>query len=279
MRVTVLLLAFLFLAVLPASAAEAESSYSRVMRTGTIRCGYVVWAPTFMKDPNTGAFSGIFYEYMEAVGKSLGLKIEWVEETTPAGYVVALRAKRFDVLCSADWPNSSRGKYLDYVDPVFYLALVPFAREGDLRFDNNVANINAPNVTISTIDGEMSSIIARQDFPKAKTIELPQAADSSQMLMNVASGKADIVIAALTSGLEYQKKNTGKLRRVPLPRPIRLFPNTLSLNLGEDSLRQMLNTATQELHNSGMIDAILNKYEERPNSFFRVQFPYREMME
>lgn len=281
MRVLVFLFSCLVLfTAFPCFAAEGEeSAYSRIMRTGVVRCGYIVWAPMFMKDPNTGAFSGIFYEYMEEVGKSLGFKIKWVEETTSAGYVEALRAKRFDMLCSADWPNSSRGKYLDYVDPVFYLALEPFVRKEDTRFDRNAAKMNSSSVTISTIDGEMSSIIARQDFPQAKTLELPQDADPAQMLMNVGSGKADVVISALTTGLEYQKKNPGQLRRVPLSRPIRLFPNTLSMNLGEDSLRQMMNTATQELHNSGVIDKILDKYEEYPGSLYRVQLPYRERPE
>lgn len=271
-----LLALMVLLFAMPAWAEDSpkESTYDRVMRTGTIRCGYVVWAPMFMKDPNTGVYSGIFYEYMEAVGKALDLKIEWTEETTPAGYVEALRLGRFDMLCSADWPNASRGKYLDYADPIFFLPLVPFAREEERRFDNNKDAIDDPSVTISTIDGEMSSIIARQDFARAKTVSLPQNADASQMLMNVTNGKADITITALTTGLAYQEKNPGKLRRVPLPRPVRLFPNTLSMRLGEDSLRQMMNTATRELQYSGVIDKIIDKYEQYPDSILLPSRPY-----
>lgn len=268
-------LALLALAAFPAFAAnDQESAYERVMRTGEIRCGYIVWAPMFMKDPNTGEFSGIFYDYMEKIGDALDLTVRWTEEVTPATYVEALRARRFDMLCSADWPNASRGKYLDYVDPVFYLALVPFSRPDDTRFDNALSLINDPRVTVSVIDGEMSSIIARSDFPDAQTLELPQMADAAQMLMNVADGKADVAITALTTGLAFQEKNPGRLRQVPADRPVRLFPNTLSLPLGEDELRQVMNTVTRELHYSGAIDRIIDKYEEYPGSLYRVSKPY-----
>lgn len=65
--------------------ADEKSAYERILESGEIRCGYVVWPPMFIKDPNTGEFSGIFHDYMKTAGKSLGFKINWVEEVTPAG--------------------------------------------------------------------------------------------------------------------------------------------------------------------------------------------------
>ena len=52
---------------------EKESVYERVIRTGKIRCGYAVWQPVLMKDPNTGAFSGVYYDYMNLLAARLGL--------------------------------------------------------------------------------------------------------------------------------------------------------------------------------------------------------------
>ena len=59
-----------------------ETAYDRVMRTRTLRCGYVLYAPAVMKSLNTGAFSGIVYEITELMGKRLGLKVEWAEEVS-----------------------------------------------------------------------------------------------------------------------------------------------------------------------------------------------------
>ena len=59
------------------SEAKKETTYERVMRTRTIRCGYFVWPPFLTKDLNTGALSGLNYDVAEEMGKLLDLKIEW----------------------------------------------------------------------------------------------------------------------------------------------------------------------------------------------------------
>jgi len=59
---------------------ETNSLYQRVIKSGTIRCGYGMFPPYCMKDPNTGKLSGIFVEILNEAGKNLGLKIDWSEE-------------------------------------------------------------------------------------------------------------------------------------------------------------------------------------------------------
>ena len=79
---------------------QKESAYDRVIRTGTIRCGYFVWPPYFYKDPVTKKFSGGNYEIMEAIGKMLNLKIEWALEVGVGDVVTALNSDKFDVMCA-----------------------------------------------------------------------------------------------------------------------------------------------------------------------------------
>ena len=62
------------------SASTQETTYDRVIRTGTLRCGYAAWYPNLIIDPNTKAKSGISYDVMEEVGRRLGLKVEWTQE-------------------------------------------------------------------------------------------------------------------------------------------------------------------------------------------------------
>lgn len=270
------LLVCLSLGTVNSARADSNAVYDRVMKDGVLRCGYINWQPLFFKDPNSGAYSGIFYDYTEALGHALGIKIEWSEEVTPATYIEALSANRFDMLCSGDWPSASRGKYIDYTDPIFFSPLVAFVKKGDTRFDGNLSAANKPEITLSTIDGEMSSIVGLADLPNAKTLELPNMSDPTLMLSNVAGGKADIAITDLSTGLKFIKNNPGALRQVKLSEPVRLFPNTLSLPLGEDKLRRVMNTATRELLYSGVIDKIISKYEEFPGALYRAARPYSE---
>ena len=53
------------------------------MKSGTLRCAYLLYTPFFMRDLKTGELSGVFHDVMEEIGKSTGLKVEW---TTEVGY-------------------------------------------------------------------------------------------------------------------------------------------------------------------------------------------------
>ena len=54
-----------------------NSIYNRVINSGQLNCGYVVYSPYFTKDPNTGQLGGIFYDLTNELGKRLDLKINW----------------------------------------------------------------------------------------------------------------------------------------------------------------------------------------------------------
>ena len=74
-----------------------ESTYDRVMRTGTLRCGYINYPPHFQIDPATGQKSGISYDIANEMGRLLNLKIEWVEEVGWATTVETIKSGRIEI--------------------------------------------------------------------------------------------------------------------------------------------------------------------------------------
>src|SRR6516225_3924485 len=133
------------------SATSDKSLYKRVMQSGTIRCGYAMFPPYCMKDPNTGKLSGIFVEVLEEAGKNLGLKIDWKEEVGWGSIIEGIETDRYDLVPTGVWPNASRGRLASFSTPLFYNALNVYTRANDHRFDNLQA-INSDTVTIATID-------------------------------------------------------------------------------------------------------------------------------
>jgi ABC-type amino acid transport substrate-binding protein len=204
-------------------AAAKESVYGRVMRTGAIRCGYALWNPSLLKDPNTGRFSGIIYDYVEALGKALDLKIDWAEETSWGDFPAALENGRIDAMCAGVWPSSKRSRIIDYIRPIYYVPFMAYARAGDARFDNRLEILNSPAYTLTMTDGETSSIVAYADFPDSKKIELPKLTEISANFLNVADNKADVYLNDLVSFYEFDEHNPGKLKIIPSARPLRLF--------------------------------------------------------
>jgi polar amino acid transport system substrate-binding protein len=249
--------------------------YERVIKAAKIRCGYVVYPPSCIKDPNSGKISGIMVDTIRQVGKNLSLDIDFTEEVAWGSMIEGLQTDRYDLVVSGIWPNSSRAKLVDFSDPLYYSAIGVYVRQDDDRFKGNWRAINAAGVKIATIDGEMSDIIARTQFPDAARDSLPQTADVSRLLLEVATRKADVTFVEPYFGYEYLKSNPGSVKNIATERPIRIFGNTVMFRGGQPKFKAMLNTAIEESINTGSVDALLDQYEPEPGLFYRKAFPYR----
>lgn len=267
-----LILSFIALCLV-SYAANAEEVYDRVMKSQTIRCGYMVGAPYIIKDPKTGAITGIWHDYMEELGKALSLNIEWSEEIGHADFAEALNSGKVDAICMGVWVNPARARVADFVTPITYQILHAYGRFDDTRFDNNLQRINDESVSISCMDGEMSAMIAHEDYPKAKTACLPQLSQFSDLYMNVAQKKADVIFASPASVKDYNEANTVKLREIPNAYPVRIFPESVAIAYGQSDFRQMLDRVTEFLINTGKIDSIIARYAA-PGDFQRPIKPY-----
>lgn len=237
----------------------ASSVLDKVVSSGTLRAGYIVYPPYISKDPKTGELSGIFYDITNAVGKQLGVKVEWIEEAGYGTIAESLKANRYDVYAGI-WSNVPRSKAITFSVPAYYDAVFAYARSGDHRFDNNLNSINAPSVKISTIDGELGDSIAKETFSNAERVSLPQTSPFDQLSLQVISNKADITFLPPTPANLFLKSNPGTIRRVS-ETPVRVYGVTFGVKLGEIGLRDALSVAVNELVNIGVVDKVLDQYD------------------
>lgn len=254
---------------------KVETRWEQIKKRGSIRCGWVSNPPSCMKDPNTGKLSGIVVEVMAEIGKKWDLKIDWVEEAGFGSMIEGINADRYDMVPSAIWPNSARAKQADFSAPLFYSGIGVYVRPDDNRFNNDIKLINSENVKIATMDGEMAEVIAKTDFPNAKTVQVPQLSEITTMLLNVKDGKADVGLVELYFAQQFLKNNPGTLKNIVPNRPIRVFPDTIMIKANEFDLKSALNTAIEELINVGVVDGLIEKYEPAPGTFYRLKTPYR----
>lgn len=257
------------------STVESASTYLRVLKTGTLRCGYIPYPPGLVKDPNSGEISGIFAETLYHVSADLGLTVEWTEQITWATMIEGLEAGRYDAVCSPVWENASRAKFADFTVPLFYSGLGAYVSARRDYPSQPLASINSPNVRIAVIAGEMSDIVARQDFPEAARVALPNLAPVSQLLLEVTEGKADVTIVEPYVAQQFLRNHPDSVVNIANSRPLRVFPNTIMLRKGDDEFRLMLNGAIQEAINSGVVDGLLSKYSGGLSLFYPVAYPYR----
>lgn len=257
-----------------AQQAPNEDAYSRVIRGGTIRVGYISYPPSFIKDANTGEYSGIFHDVLARVAEDLSLRVEYTEELGWGTMVEAVSSERVDLACTGIWPTAGRARRAEFSTPIYFSTVKAYVDKGDTRFDGDLSLVNKSDVRIASIDGEMTTIIARTDFPRATETSLPQSADVSQVLLEIISGKADITFVEVAIAQAFLEKNPGSIREVQDVAPLRVFPNVMMVGKGEYRLLSMLNVAIEVLANSGELERIIAKYEEYAGSFQRRQIPY-----
>lgn len=260
----------IFVLVFAQNARAQEDVFQRVTDKGVLRCGYYVWPPYLIVDPNTGAKSGLYYDLMNEMGKILDLKIEWTEEISWSNMFEGFHTNRIDSYCTPIFTLPSYAKATDFTQNVGFEPIHIFVRQDDTRFDGDISKINDPSVLISAMDGEVSQKVADQMFPKAGRTSVPSNSDTTLLAMNVVTKKADILITNLMLGRKFMKANPGKLKFLTAE-PIQKFSFAFPVPLGNYRLKRMLDIALQSLHDNGFVDALADKYYESRDEFIRVQ--------
>jgi len=252
-----------------------NSVYDKVVNAGTIRACYVVYPPASIKDPNTGKLSGVFVETLNKAAENMGLKVDWNTEVGWGDMIEALNSNKCDIIGSPAWSNSTRGKSAEFSQPVYYSAINAYVRASDNRFNGDITVANSANYKLATIDGETSQLIAARQFPNARTLQLPQLTDVSQMLLNVVDGKADMAFLEPTVANSYIKNNPEKVKNVSTLKPVVIYGNVMLIKKGEFTFKSAIDNAIVELLNNGYVDGVINSYEkDYPGGFYRVAASY-----
>ena len=247
-----------------------ESTYARVMRTGVLHCSYGLWEPAVMRDPTTGQFSGIVYDLMQEVGKSLNLKVEYSLEVPWDSIGVTLKSGKADAHCAGVFATPSRGRVLAFSDPMFFSPTVAFARKDDNRFDYNLDLINQPDITVALSDDDITREIYQRDYSQAKKWELPQFAPPEELFLALSSKKADVTFNAPSRLHSFEKGYPGVVKIIPTTKPLRIFPNSIAVDIGDEELLHVLNTAIDQMIDSGIVDKLIAKYKGKYDTDFLV---------
>jgi len=263
---------FILCLSLPAVAAEKESAYDRITKTKTLRCAYTTYPPFISKDANTGKMSGLFYDLTNELGRQLSLKVDWVEEVGSDAIFEGLNTGRYDAVCAGYAATPARTWGGDFLKTMIFVPFEMYVRADEKRF-KTTEDFNSPDVTLATMDGEMSQIVANEFFPRAKQASVSGLTPGADRMMMVAAGKADAVPIDAPIGREYMDHNPGKVKLFG-GKPLRLEGSTLIIPHNEFALKSMMDTAIDSMQWNGVTERILNKYAKYAGSFLLPVQPY-----
>jgi len=245
----------------------ATRGLDAVRQAKVLRAAFIDYPPSMTVDPNSKAKGGIMPEVISEVASGMGIRVDYVEETTFASMIDTLESGRADIAVSGIWPSSSRALRADFSRVIYYSPVYAYVRRDDSRFDNDLGAIVNRSGRIATIDGELSSIVAHSDYPQAQVVSLPQQADVAQLLLQLTSKKADITFVEPAIADAFLAKNPGSIRRAAGVAPVRLFPNTFLFRKGDTALRDAINVAIVELTNSRRLSTVIKPYDPDGSHF------------
>lgn len=260
----------------PSRTKISETSYERVVRTQTLRCGYQYWDGAVMRDNQTNQIYGPWVDIMNAIGKAANLEIEWTEQVGWDSVSAALKSNKIDAMCAGMWASAARAKEMSFSKPLTYQAIEAFVRSDDHRFDSDMQKLNDPSVNIVVIDNDNSDFIAQADFPKAQRVSLSLLnGTDSEEVMTVMTGKADVVFTVAGLWQQFNKANPNKIRHLAPDQKLRTFGLVITTNNDDQRLMQIINGSIDEIQNSGFLDKILDKANtDYPDMYIKPLKPF-----
>ena len=215
--------------VLPvaAMAQTTESAMARIMRTKTLRTGFVAGAaPYFTKSVATGAWQGFCVDFAGQLASALGVKLQSVE-TTWGNAVLDLQSNKIDCMFAMA-PTPQRKKMVGFTNPLFQNTFTLVARKG---FDPKTwADVDKAGVRIGVDIGSNQDTFATQTL---KTATIQRFETSGDATLAVQTGRVDAQLLVVLLGETVLAKSPS-LGHLIVPTPLGSAPTSIGVQKESD---------------------------------------------
>jgi cyclohexadienyl dehydratase len=214
-RVLTCLAAGLFL-VAASAHAQQGSRLDEIMKRGTLRVGLTGdYLPFSSFDKATSTFHGFDVDMAEALGKALGVKIEYVHTAWPQ-LMKDFEADDFDIAMGGVSITLERQKKGLFSTPTMREGKTPISRCADKGKYQTIADIDQPSTRVIVNSGGTNERFARANV---KNAEIKIYNDNVTIFDEIAKGNADLMITDASETRYQQKLHPGVLCAVHPEKP------------------------------------------------------------
>jgi len=204
--------------ILVASAATAQqpSRLDLIVERGTLRVGMTGDYPPFsLIDRSTSAFRGFDVDIAEAIGKALGVRVEYVRTTWPR-LTEDFAADRFDIAMGGISVTPKRESRGSFSVPLLQDGKTPIARCADTAKYQTIADIDKPGTRVIVNPGGTNERFTRTNI---KSAEIRVYADNVTIFDEIARGNADLMLTDSSETRYQQKLHPGVLCAIHPEKP------------------------------------------------------------
>src|SRR3954454_6700464 len=212
----------------PASAQAADNTLDKIRANKVLRIAVLPGElPYFSKDLASGTWSGFSIEMANDIAKLLDVKLEYTESTY-GNSILDLQSNKIDLGFALN-PTPQRALVIDFCGTVFPHPFGAMLKKG--LEAKTWADINKPDVKIAVDVGSANEAVARRFAPNA-TIKSLKSRD--EVMLEMASGRVDVVVNALVLGLTAIAKNPNLGTYKILQSPSVAIPSSMAVRRESD---------------------------------------------
>jgi len=210
-KCSISLLAGLIVSMVAVSTAPAQQSSSRldeIVTRGALRVGMTGdYKPFSYFDKTTDKFTGFDVDMAEALGKALGVKVEYVHTAWPQ-LMKDFESDKFDIAMGGVSITLDRQKKGYFSTPIMREGKTPITRCGDAAKYQTLEEIDKPGTRVITNPGGTNEKFARDNFKQAP---ITVYSDNVTIFDQIAGEKADVMVTDASETLLQQKLHSGVL--------------------------------------------------------------------
>lgn len=230
---------------LMASLCTSAQATDDVMRVGTD----ATFPPMeFVQD---GKRTGFDIELIEAIGKQLNKKVEWVDIGFK-GLIPGLISNRFDVAASAIYMTEERQKVVNFTDSYYRGGLAVLVLKEDASIDKPADLVAGKKISAQV--GTKSIDFLKTNYPAVTVVEVEK---NQAMFDLLAIGRVNAAVTGRPAAVEYAKRQP-KVRVLDEGLTTELYGFAIRKN--DTELQQQMNQALQTLRSNGEYAALTQKW-------------------
>jgi ABC-type amino acid transport substrate-binding protein len=232
--------------------AAGPSVLDRVEKDKVLRVGWAVWHPYVYRDPKSNQVQGVSYDLAQDLAKSLGARVEWVEDsfaTLPAG----VQAGKFDItnLMAITPP---RAQVVDFSEPVTKHDLSLLAPKGEVTKTKDWQDWDRPGIRIVVTLGSNTDMFLTEKFKKAEIVRLKTVPEN---VLALVSGRANAHASTIDALKTIQREHP---EMAIVPGSFGHSDVAFALPQGDAGFAGRVNDFVRQAKKSGRIKELLEKY-------------------
>jgi cyclohexadienyl dehydratase len=200
------------------SAAQAQQSsrLDEIIERGTLRVGMTGdYLPFTFFDKETTKFRGFDVDMAEALGKALGVRVEYFQTAWPR-LTKDFEADNFDIAMGGISITLDRQKKGMFSTPIMREGKTPIARCSEKERYGTIAEIDRPGTHVIVNPGGTNERFARANI---KNAEIKTYNDNVTIFDEIAKGNADLMMTDASETRYQQKLHPGVLCAVHPDKP------------------------------------------------------------